>query len=191
VHDPLTHLGDLHWPWGGEVFAGKRYRPVVATLWHVDPERDGSDDSCGWAYPHLTPAERAWVRNLIYRPDDNLQSWFGGAQDHDERVWRLGRTIRLYKSLRRPWWRHPRWHVWHWRLTIYPVLNLKRWLWSRCMGCSQRFPFGSAPVSSGWDTPGPRWFRGETSLYHDACWRDTHQKPPARSASAELLEAGG
>ncbi len=27
---------------------------------------------------------------------------------------------------RRPWWRHPRWHVWHWRVRLDVLHRLKR-----------------------------------------------------------------
>lgn len=33
-------------------------------LWHIDPETDGSDDSCGYTYPRLSAAEREQVRKL-------------------------------------------------------------------------------------------------------------------------------
>jgi len=34
-------------------------------------------------------------------------------------------------SLMRPWWKHPRFHFWHYRLTFYPWTFLKRWLFHR------------------------------------------------------------
>ena len=78
---------------------------------------------------------------------------------------------------RRSRWRlHPRWHLWHWEITIHPLNRLKRWLWTRCAGCGKRFAYGESPVTGAWNGPGPRWFRGEPHLYHDACYSRAH--PP-------------
>lgn len=47
MHDPMTVAFEIKYPWktGSKAF---RYHPTAITIWHVDPERDGSDDSCGW-----------------------------------------------------------------------------------------------------------------------------------------------
>lgn len=37
MHDPMTVAHEI------KIFGCR-----LATIWHVDPERDGSDDSCGW-----------------------------------------------------------------------------------------------------------------------------------------------
>lgn len=70
---------------------------------------------------------------------------------------------------RRPWYRHPRWHVWHWRIQIHPLGSLKRWLFSRCEKCGKRFAWGESPISGSWNGTGPRWFRGERNVRHMAC----------------------
>lgn len=43
MHDPMTVAFDIRWP-----FTRAKYKPSVITIWHVDPESDGTDDSCGW-----------------------------------------------------------------------------------------------------------------------------------------------
>lgn len=46
MHDPMTVAH--------EIFLGRKkkknghYRSPIITIWHVDPEKDGTDDSCGW-----------------------------------------------------------------------------------------------------------------------------------------------
>lgn len=46
MHDPMTVAH--------EIFLGKKkrkngsYRTPLITIWHVDPQNDGTDDSCGW-----------------------------------------------------------------------------------------------------------------------------------------------
>ena len=36
----------------------------VVEVWHVDPERDGSDDSCGWTFPRLSDKQKAGISIL-------------------------------------------------------------------------------------------------------------------------------
>lgn len=42
MHDPHTLAHEINIPW----FKGKKIR--IASIWHIDPEKDGTDDSCGW-----------------------------------------------------------------------------------------------------------------------------------------------
>ena len=52
MHDPMTVAWEVpnpfakRWDWEG---ARWRDRDKLVVIWHVDPERDGSDDSCDWA----------------------------------------------------------------------------------------------------------------------------------------------
>lgn len=53
MHSPETLAFELKLPFGGTKTTFKdgtvsRHRPVLLTIWHVDPCTDGSDDSCGW-----------------------------------------------------------------------------------------------------------------------------------------------
>lgn len=50
MHDPMTVAFEIRRPWPkrSSNFNGRRYWPTMATIWHVDPEKDGTDDSCGW-----------------------------------------------------------------------------------------------------------------------------------------------
>lgn len=51
----------------------------------------------------------------------------------------------------RPWYRHPRWHVWHWRLQIHPLQQLARVLFDRCATCGKGFRWGYSPTSTSWE----------------------------------------
>jgi hypothetical protein len=69
MHDPMTVAFDIKWPFGGSVTELKdgskmRHRPTLITIWHVDPETDGSDDSCGWSRPNLTEKDRKIIDEL-------------------------------------------------------------------------------------------------------------------------------
>lgn len=45
----------------------------IADVWHVDPCRGSSDDSCGWIYPRLTTEQHATMRDL---------GWWEGRERH-------------------------------------------------------------------------------------------------------------
>ncbi len=249
MHDPSTVAFDIKRPWPvrrGEPFMGSRwYWPTWVTIWHLDPEREGSDDSCGWSRPKLTKAqvsdltffagceardpwvlaERAkrptsaadaeallrglilqigqrlhakvsvdeatrWAIRLLHNQVDNLRSslcylpgWHSNFTE-DREEYRADAALSLYCCIarfilreRRPWYRHPRWHVHHWRIQVQPLQAFQRWMFSRCAGCGEGFRYGYAPVSGSWDSDGPQWFRSERGVYHSECWPGSKPKP--------------
>jgi hypothetical protein len=69
MHDPMTVAFKIPRPWPARERlgpAGKkvpfRYWPPWITVWHVDPEADGSDDSCGWSFPRPLPGDAEWAK---------------------------------------------------------------------------------------------------------------------------------
>ena len=241
MHDPMTVAFDIKspfrkrpskmWPNG--------YRNTIATIWHVDPELDGTDDSCGWFkrarhgdQEVLAKIERAftgewdgeytgwfapngmpvqsvqattlsmfsracfihfgdsWDRteafmrrhlldiitfaeNRVDSLSDSLLQRYG-RKDREDRIKQFAGII--YGCILRweqPWYRHPRWHVWHWRIQVQAMQALKRWAFSRCASCGRGFSWGYSPCSHSWSGTGPRWFRGERDVYHHEC--STHQ----------------
>lgn len=48
MHDPKTVAHELKSPFKNSTPGGNSYRKTLVTIWHVDPETDGTDDSCGW-----------------------------------------------------------------------------------------------------------------------------------------------
>lgn len=152
MHDPMTVI----------------YQNKFFILWHVDPERDGTDDSCGWWLPKLTREERAYADNLILNEDDNIKHMFREDAGYDM-VRYVARIFRLHKGFLRPWWKRPKYHIHHWKLQILFTEKLKRYLFSRCSECGKRFRWGYYPVSGSWHGTGPRWFRGEKNVRHHSC----------------------
>lgn len=241
MHDPMTQAFSIRYPWFRRVSWGTgRYHDEFITVWHVDPERDGSDDSCDWSgHRGLTAIERDWLRKegeqehqyffrgiLKYddKPDGAMvqntrgERWEGGMVDasgfevlygiasiilwrmprgggkplchrflsgwrHDrelaaalpvvlglasnshDNVFHILREARarddagqkamgelfvcIGRNLRResrPWWRHPRWHIHHWSIRLYPWQNLRNWLTRKCHVCGKRFRWGEAPL---------------------------------------------
>lgn len=217
------------------------YRDTFITIWHVDPEKDGTDDSCGWAWPKITKKQREVLRNVAWNEGDNphflccaANEWEGtiteaislklglyllvdrvlklhldlnslhraaiesehihdcgksgaafcflpgyhtnsendskeGRQEHFHGI--LCNVARHLLDMKRPWWRHPKWHFWHWKISCQPVSQFKRWAFSRCCKCGKRFAWGYSPVTNNWNSHGPRWFRGETDVFHSSCDR--------------------
>jgi hypothetical protein len=45
MHDPKTVAFEIKNPF---IKDKSGYRPSIVTIWHNDPETDGTDDSCGW-----------------------------------------------------------------------------------------------------------------------------------------------
>ena len=264
MHDPMTVAFRICWPWYRTYEFDKRknkYWRTMLTIWHVDPERDGSDDSCGWFRPPLTkvqkeiihnlagdeardpwfraltekenrdpvacetlvrgafllvslclenrcgwrrwrPRKRSvslteatiWAIHMVHNPVDNFRSslaflsgWHGNNYREDspntieEDKWFRERSAQDFFSAimgyilrqRRPWYRKPRWHVWHWQLQWEDVLIFKRWAFSKCAGCGKGFSWGYSPTTTSWHGTGPRWFRSEPHVYHSECLKGT------------------
>ena len=184
MHDPMTLAFSIRNPFvsGPPLLSGgKPYHPSMIDIWHVDPEKGGSDDSCDWfgRWRPLNEYEKELERalddlfhrlgNEPYYPDDAL--WGDLTAEGDEMPVRHGRAAvaqrAMYQWRRRHGLRwHPRWHVHHWSIRVIPIHHLKRWLFSRCETCGGPFAWGEAPVSYSWGGVGPRWFRGERGIHH-------------------------
>ena len=240
MHDPMTQafqifgLRGLYYRWKRDRVLNKDgkwldvpWKSPIITVWHCDPERDGSDDSCGWSHVRLSKDDLAWAQKeatkectdwlsdeystinlwhagnlellaaawtwarwrtrdvsrwkplshrdlsecvrLLSNAHDNLHATLRAAREERNIERLLICCLRLYRTKYRPWYRHPRWHLWHWKITIEPVRDIKRFLFSRCEKCGQRFRYGYAPVTTQWNNTGPRWFKGERKVFHSKC----------------------
>ena len=172
MHDPLTLI----------------FRCGPFELWHKDPERDGSDDSCDWfgSSRPLNARERA-VRDAIWP----LEQLFGNYPHFDRQ--RTDLACHEYPSLPGCWcsegalrffelqravtkWRrrgcriHPRWHIHHWRLRITPIARLWYKLTERCSKCGKRFAW------SDWKREGAIHHFWESSI-HAGCGGTTTKEP--------------
>lgn len=237
MHDPMTVAFEIKNPLARRSPGG--YRPSLVTVWHVDPETDGSDDSCGWfararhgdkekraklrrefeyhcyaehggwfdkdgdpkfssiaitlgmfrvaAYVHFGswPKAERFVRrhlaDIMHFAENPVDSLFNaitsryGKESKADRVNQFADVVYAW-VLRadRPWWRHPRWHVHHWRLQVHPLQSLRRRLFSRCEECERGFRSGESVVGRCWDEPPRRWFewfRSERYIRHADCER--------------------
>ncbi len=236
MHAPETLAFSIRRPWPQRSSLDQRpYYPDMINIWHIDPETDGSDDSCGWFkrarhgdkavleriraefefnwdaefgswfFPDGRPrlSVSAITLNMFHRaayefygkswnkaaafmrrhlselllfaenPIDSLDGSITmkyGPQRRDEKIADFASTVYGWiLRAEQPWWRHPRWHFWHWQIQIPALQAFKRWAFSRCAGCGRGFPWGYAPISDGWGGNGPRWFRGEPGVRHFDC----------------------
>ena len=201
MHDPMTLAFEIRapWPWPKR----KRWasdagvRPLLVTIWHVDPENSypgqaRDDDSCDWwgrARPlnerEMGIIEAMWDLETIVGNEPVFRSPLYPSIDDPGPLGRpyrqLEDAIREWRRRDRRWWQHPRWHVHHWKVQIHPLQNFKRWAFSRCATCGGRFRWGYAPISTQWHGRGPRWFRGERRVHHHECQARSAPSPPGAS----------
>lgn len=220
MHDPMTVAFEIKYPWKSRPSKHypEGYRGTFITIWHRDPEKDGSDDSCDWfggdnwspsvleqirstfLFEGRDGASMSWFSDDDYGPDlmgvglsmfrvaanehfgywsrrarrflqdncfdilhfidngcDSINSSIRRAnassgKDREEILRHLALVVYSWILRReRPWWKHPRWHVHHWRLQVHPLQALKRRFWDRCCKCGKRgFPPGVSAIGS-WD----------------------------------------
>lgn len=92
MHDPMTVAWEIKSPIKrkSSLFP-EGYRSTLITIWHVDPERDGSDDSCGWfkrarhgdkkvLEKIAKRFEEEWDRTWTYDPEEH-----GGDEEEEKR----------------------------------------------------------------------------------------------------------
>jgi hypothetical protein len=237
-----------------DAFWDKGYRETFMTIWHVDPEKDGTDDSCGYSYIKLSKAQLERLRNaawsegqhphflrcaekewngslveveslyrglsiLVDRVLDLGLSWdeicsYAAESTHIRNCFKAGscfcfvpgyhtnfqkddpehrqyhfhgilcNVARSILTDQRPWWKHPKWHFWHWKFQCEPLLSFKRWAFSRCCKCGKRFRWEESPVTHQWDGTGPLWFRSEKHTMHERCSGTSVSSEPKNNYAA-------
>jgi hypothetical protein len=174
-------------------FFPEGYRKTWVTIWHKDPCKDGTDDSCGWfkrARHGDTKTLEAIEGLFRFNWDADYGGWFSpdgpplmssqgivlqmfmnatwehfghnkrrrerfmwkhlvdilsfaentvdslhsgiigkyGFSPRDERIKQFAYSVYgCVLRWDRPWYRHPRFHVHHWRIQIHPLQSLLRW----------------------------------------------------------------
>jgi len=240
MHDPHTVAFEIKYPWKRKPCKlwPKGYRATFITIWHVDPEKDGTDDSCGWfkrarhgdeqmlarikkdfrfdfdhgwfaedGKPRLSTIAiglgmfrvAAWefynhdrrrtdrfmneyLYDIISFSENNVDSLHNsivgtyGFPDKEERISYFAAIV--YGCLLRwtqPWYKHPRWHVWHWRIQFHPWQNLKRRFWDRCSKCGKRgFKPEHGSAVGNWSG---------TEIWHSTCDGQAQAAKPDKEAA--------
>lgn len=172
MHDPMTVAFEF----------------LGITIWHVDPEKRGDDNSCDWwgtnrALSQKEDAVAEAVENMATMLDNRPH--YPDSREHRE-YQELKEAVRLWRH--RSKWRIPvGWHVWHWRIQVVALLHFKRWAFSRCCKCGGGFAYGYSPCSGSWNSEGPRWFRSEKNTYHMEC-DDSAKLPSSRNEALKRSE---
>lgn len=69
----------------------------------------------------------------------------------------------------RPWYKHPRWHVWHWEIKLPVLQMLRRWLFDRCCKCGRGFKINESVIGTLWGPSKPKMFQSSPGLMHEGC----------------------
>jgi hypothetical protein len=102
-------------------------------------------DASWWRRPFLRKLDMtAMLVELALNPSDNLAPSADGSASSFIRL-----VAGAMNRHTRPWWRHPRWHVHHWKINVAIVRNLRRMLIDRCATCGKRLGFNCCPTRSG------------------------------------------
>jgi hypothetical protein len=182
------------WP-GGMVHASAL--EVLYAVWNIihwrQPRKGWRGDHpymrllARWRHQREMAAALPDLLEMVGSPIDSLHSLIGRARAADDDGQKaMGELFvavaRIMRGARRPWWKHPRFHVHHWRLQLFPLQNFKRWAFTRCAKCGKGFKWGHTGVGS-WDGDGPTWFKSE-QLEHFDCDRPAETGGPAPAVSA-------
>lgn len=62
MHDPMTVAHEIYL--GSKQKKNGNYNSPLITIWHVDPEKDGTDDSCGW-FIRLRHADKKVYEKIV------------------------------------------------------------------------------------------------------------------------------
>jgi hypothetical protein len=103
MHDPRSVAFEIKrpWPTKGSGLGGYRHFPTLVTIWHVDPERDGTDDSCGWFSPKLTKDE---LKKLEDVANFEMKYLFSKTDDKDEWTPKVDSVSGCFHSFKRVAW---------------------------------------------------------------------------------------
>lgn len=87
MHDPLTKAFEIKYPWKkwgkkGQSDWEKNYRETFISVWHKDPETDGSDDSCGW-FVRSRHCDESIIEEIKKHYDFDWDDDYGGLFDKD------------------------------------------------------------------------------------------------------------
>lgn len=71
---------------------------------------------------------RLLERVIAFGLGDETRRMFAPTTDPEQRLRIMRILVGRYLQMLRPWWRHPRFHFWHWRVVVHPWRDLRRWL---------------------------------------------------------------
>jgi hypothetical protein len=127
-----------------------------------------------WQYgTGLSARELQEIYELDSNPVDNLRMTVAGVKDEETCSDFFMTVFRCWQRFNRPWYKHPRWHFWHWRFQVHPLQKLTRRLFTRCEACGKPFGWNESPVGT---------WSGDT-VWHSGCFPTPAAKVPDAAAS--------
>lgn len=91
---------------------------------------------------------------LTSNPHDNVRNCFTVDAKEDDFIRGVIALIRYQMLMERPWWKHPKFHVHHWKIN-FSILRTRIWnkLFDKCYVCNKRFKNDEGKCSDigGWD----------------------------------------
>lgn len=93
MHDPLTVAHEINSP-----FKNKHgdHNPII-TIWHKDPETDGTDDSCGW-FIRPRHADKYMLKTIISEFEFNFKHDYWFTHDGIPVFSTQGIVLNMYKA---------------------------------------------------------------------------------------------
>lgn len=79
MHDPKTVAFQIYL--GRKQKKNGHYKTPLITIWHTDPEADGTDDSCGW-FIRLRHADQEVYEKIIKEFESEWDNTFTGENGH-------------------------------------------------------------------------------------------------------------
>jgi hypothetical protein len=90
----------------------------------------------GWRFGDrrlaLSADELEEIYMLSSNPVDNIRSLVSGVVDQDTFERLVFCAFRAFQHHCRPWYKHPRWHIHHWKIQLHPWQRLRRRFWDTC-----------------------------------------------------------
>lgn len=122
-------------------------------------------------YSEIKPKYLPRIMSLTYNHVDNFADGFRRPKlDLDDVTRSCFFIARSFKAMQRPWYRRPRWHIYHWRIQIHPWQKFKRWALERCTFCGGRFGWNESVIGN--------W--SGSAIWHNKC--DHHTNKPQEPA---------
>jgi|CXWL01.1.fsa_nt_gi hypothetical protein len=91
MHDPSTVAFDIKNP-----FSRKEYPDTLITIWHCDPEKDGTDDSCGW-FMRARHGDKNMLIEIQEEFDFNLKNNYWFDKEGKQIFSTIGTLVQMYK----------------------------------------------------------------------------------------------
>ena len=115
---------------------------AIYWLWRAMKNMVNKKSTWQYGVP-LTNSEFNHIMQLATNPVDNFQWHLRGIMEAGEKGFNnfeefVFLIYRSFRSYYRPWYKHPRWHIHHWRIKFLPWQRFRRRWLDKCSICGKR-----------------------------------------------------